>query len=401
MLFGLINTLLFCSHKSKQIIPSKLLQNSVLKLSLDTVLPGAYQLSEYLPMLKGKKIGLVVNHTSIIQNTHLVDSLISLQANVVKLFVPEHGLRGESSAGDLIKDGRDEKTGIPIVSLYGKSKKPTNEQLRDIDLILFDLQDVGVRFFTYISTLHYVIEAASENRKTLIVLDRPNPNGHYVDGPVLKNEFSSFVGLHPIPVVYGMTIGELGKMMIGEGWVKTDSSFAYLIIPCKNYQRSLAFSLPVKPSPNLPDMRSIWLYPGICFFEGTSWSLGRGTDSPFQIFGHPQLTNFDTTFTPREMTGAKNPPHKNLNCKGFSCKNLRLDSLFNSGKIPLKFLLKAHSLQPDSFFSPGKFFDLLAGTDQLRFQIIHQWSEEDIRKSWEKDLKNFGKLRKQYLIYKD
>jgi len=356
-------------------------------------------MQEYLPFLMSKRIALVANHTSLLDNTHLLDTLLQLKINVVKLFVPEHGLRGEVSAGATIKDGKDEKSGIPIVSLYGKTKKPTSAHLQDIDIILFDLQDVGVRFFTYISTLHYIIESASENNKALVVLDRPNPNGHYLDGPILDTNFSSFVGLHPIPIVYGLTIGELGKMMVGENWVKTDSAFQFKLIKCQNYKRSFKYHLPVKPSPNLPNMRAIWLYPGTCLFEGTSWSLGRGTNAPFQIFGHPALQNADTTFKPIELLGAKNPPHKDVLCKGYSCNNINLDSLFNTKLIPLSYILKAYHIQPDSFFLKNNFFDLLAGTNQLRNKIQLGWTEDQIRKSWKSDLEIFRKRSLKYQVY--
>ncbi|MBK9632666.1 MAG: DUF1343 domain-containing protein [Saprospiraceae bacterium] len=390
---------LYCSHKITALSSNNIEKDSNYLQNRLPILPGAYQIPEYLPLLINKRIALVANHTSLIENNHLLDTLLQLKIDVVKLFVPEHGLRGEVSAGATILDSKDEKTGIPIVSLYGKTKKPTSAQLQGIDIILFDLQDVGVRFFTYISTLHYIIESASENSKTLVVLDRPNPNGHYVDGPVLDTKYTSFVGMHPIPMVYGLTIGELGKMMIGEKWLKTDSSFQYKLIKCKNYNRSFQYHLPVKPSPNLPNMRAIWLYPGTCLFEGTNWSLGRGTNSPFQIFGHPALPNADTTFIPIELIGAKNPPHKDVLCKGYSCKNINVDSLFNSKLIPLSYILKAYHLRTDSFFLKNNFFDLLAGTDQLRNQIQLGWTEDQIRKNWQSDLEIFRKKSLKYQVY--
>lgn len=388
-----------CFHKVNSILPKSVPPAETKDEFILPILPGAYHTLEYVPKLKGKKVGLVCNHTSLIDQTHLLDSLLSLGVNVVRIFVPEHGFRGEASAGSSIKDGVDARTGLPVISLYGKTKKPSADHLRNIEVLVFDLQDVGVRFYTYISTLHYVMEAASENSIPLIVLDRPNPNGHYIDGPVLQDSFKSFVGLHPIPVVYGLTIGELSQMIAGEKWISLRPDFSLSVVKCKNYKHQSIYHLPVKPSPNLPDMRSVWLYPGLCFFEGTQISLGRGTDSPFQIYGHPRMMKWDTAFTPKDRPGAMNPPHKDQKCLGFSCKNFNLDSLRNSKRIPIMPILKAYDLMPDSFFLKGNFFNLLAGTNEFKKQIQARKTEREIRQSWQAGLEKFKKLRAGYLLY--
>lgn len=390
-----------CFHKVNSITPKSVPDDTGNSELLLPVLPGIYQTHEYMPKLKGKRVGLVCNHTSLFDKTHLLDSLLNLGIEVVRIFVPEHGFRGEASAGSSIKDGVDSRTGLPVISLYGKTKKPAREHLKDLQVMVFDLQDVGVRFYTYISTLHYVLEAASEISLPVVVLDRPNPNGQYIDGPILQDSFKSFVGLHPIPLVYGLTIGELAQMIIGEKWVSVQSDFSLSVVKCKNYKHSIPYVLPVKPSPNLPDMRSVLLYPGLCFFEGTQMSLGRGTDAPFQIYGHPRMTKWDTTFTPRERPGASNPPQKDLECRGYSLRSLDLDSLWASRKIPISPLLKAHRLMPDSFFLKGNFFNLLAGNAELKAQILAGKTEWEIRESWRPGLDRFKKVRKKYLIYED
>lgn len=367
----------------------------------DTILPGAYDMEQYLPLLQSKSVGLVINHSSLIGNSSLVDSLLKRNVQVKKIFAPEHGFRGDVSAGSEIPDTMDIITGLPIISLYGKYKKPTKEQLQELDILLFDIQDVGVRFFTYISTLHYIMEACAETGLKLIILDRPNPNGHYVDGPVLKPDQKSFIGIHPIPIVYGLTIGELAKMIIGEGWIDTSNKLNITIIPCLNYTHHSKYKLPIKPSPNLPNMLSVWLYPGMCLFEGTSWSLGRGTNAPFQIYGHPDSNLGDTTFVPIETKSAKNPPHVNKKCKGFSLRSFNEEDAFQRRSIYLDPLLSAYKQMPDSFFLKNNFFNKLVGNSDLKIQIQQGLSESQIRKSWEPELDLYLQKRKKYLLYKD
>jgi uncharacterized protein YbbC (DUF1343 family) len=360
---------------------------------------GANRTSIYLPLLQYKKIGIVANQTSVIFKnnktyTHLVDSLISLNISVQKVFAPEHGFRGDADAGELIKDGIDIKTGIPIISLYGDNKKPTQEQLSGIDLIVFDIQDVGVRFYTYISTLHYVMEACAENNIPLIVLDRPNPNAHYIDGPVLEMSHQSFVGMHPIPVVYGMTIGEYATMINGEKWLKNQIKCDLKVIPLTNYNYETTYSLPIKPSPNLPNDQSINLYPSLCFFEGTNVSVGRGTDKQFQIYGSPFLANNSFHFTPQPNYGSKFPPQQGVTCFG---ENLQFYPKLN--EINLNWLRDAYSLSLNNSVFFNDFFKKLAGNDDLQQQIEQGISIEEIKKSWEKGLKSFKKIRRKYLLY--
>ena len=356
------------------------------------IIVAAEKTKEYIKILGDKRIALVVNQTSLIQQTHIVDSLLSLNIKIMKIFSPEHGFRGKEDAGAKIEDEIDLKTGIPIVSLYGKNKKPSKEQLSDVDIILFDIQDVGARFYTYISTLHYVMEAAGENNIKLIVLDRPNPNLHYIDGPVRKKEFTSFVGLHPIPIVHGMTIGEYAKMINGENWIADTSDLT--IIKIQNYNRNLKYNLPVKPSPNLPNSRAINLYPSLCLFEGTTISVGRGTEYPFQQFGAPYLKS-NYNFIPKSGEGSKYPKHENIICYG---TDLRFQDDYLKS-INLKWLIESYQSCPekDNFFND--FFDKLSGTDQLRKQITSGKTEQEIKESWEKDLKTFKEIRKKYLLY--
>jgi uncharacterized protein YbbC (DUF1343 family) len=372
--------------------------------STGALLTGATQTAAYLPMLKGKKVGLVVNQTSMIGNVHLLDTLLATGVEVKKIYAPEHGFRGTADAGEKIKDGMDTKTGLPVVSLYGSNKKPTADNLKGIDIIVFDIQDVGVRFYTYISTLHYVMEAAAENNVSVIVLDRPNPNGHYVAGNILNMEFASFVGMHPIPIVHGMTIGEYARMINGEQWLANGVQCDLRVIPCMNYTHNTAYELPVKPSPNLPNARSIELYPSLCFFEGTDISLGRGTDFPFQVMGAPQIPKemTDFSFTPRSMEGAKNPPHLDKLCYGFDLRQPH--PLFNSDyQLNLSYLITMYNLFPDKdkFFLKNGFFDKLAGGDQLRKDIVAGKSAEEIYEAWKADEEKFMLTRKKYLLYPD
>ena len=358
---------------------------------------AAMQTDDYLPLLQGKRIGIVGNQTSIIGETHLVDTLLSLGIDVRKIFTPEHGFRGTADAGAKVNSGKDEKTGIPIVSLYGKNKKPTSEMLQGIDIILFDLQDVGVRFYTYISTMTYVMEAAAENHIPVIVLDRPNPNGFYIDGPVLKAENQSFVGMHQVPVVYGMTIGEYAKMVNGEGWLKNGVTCDLTVIPIKKYNRKAIYELPVKPSPNLPNWESVYLYPTLCFFEGSIVSVGRGTETPFQIYGHPNMRG-SYTFTPKSTSGASKPLLEGQRCRGENLVEFAHDYARNADQLHLEWIIEAYQqLKDKSFFT--SYFRLLSGDKQLQRDIENGKSADEIRTTWKDDLKAFEAIRAKYLMY--
>lgn len=369
--------------------------------TVSTIVTGAERLAVYFPQIEDKNIALVVNQTSIVGQKHLVDTLLKLGAHVKVVFAPEHGFRGKADAGELISDTKDAKTGLPIVSLYGKKKKPSNEDMNGIDAVVFDIQDVGVRFYTYISTLHYIMEACAENKVPLIVLDRPNPNAYFIDGPMLRPEFKSFVGMHPVPVVYGMTIGEYAKMINGEGWLPNQAKCTLTVIPCKNYNHQSFYELLVKPSPNLPDMRSILLYPSTCFFEGTTLSLGRGTDKPFQYIGHPKLSS-DFSFTPMPNEGAKEPPLKGQVCYGSDLSKTTIGGIIKGGQINLSYLLHYYAEMKkinEKFFLDNHFIDKLAGSDQLRLQIEKGMTETQIRATWQDDLDHFKKVRAKYLLY--
>ena len=364
---------------------------------------GAEITEIYLPKLKGKNIATVVNQTSMIGTTHLVDSLLTLGVSIKKIFAPEHGFRGDADAGEKVKDGLDTQTKLPIISIYGNKKKPNDEDLNGIDLIVFDIQDVGVRFYTYISSMTYLMEACAENNIPLIIFDRPNPNDHYVDGPILEKGYESFVGLHPVPVVHGMTVGEYAQMVNGEGWLKNSIKCSLEIIKCENYDHSIFYELPDKPSPNLPNMRAIYLYPSICYFEGTEVSLGRGTDKQFQVIGAPDYENGNYEFTPVSKPGAKNPPHENELCKGFDLTLINIEKVKNHNSIDLSYILNFYKNyeQKNNFFLKNYFFDKLAGTDKLRKQIIEGKSEMEIKASWAEGLAAFKKKRTQYLLYPD
>ncbi|MBQ6771896.1 MAG: DUF1343 domain-containing protein [Bacteroidales bacterium] len=358
---------------------------------------AAMQMNDYLPLIKGKRVGIVANQTSIVGETHLVDTLLSLGVEVKKIYTPEHGFRGTADAGAKINSGKDEKTGLPIVSLYGKNKKPTAEMLQGIDLILFDLQDVGVRFYTYISTMSYVMEAAAENGLPVIVLDRPNPNGFFVDGPVLKHENQSFVGMHQVPVVYGMTIGEYAKMVNGEGWLKGGLRCDLTIIPINKYNRNAIYELPVRPSPNLPNWESIYLYPTLCFFEGSIVSIGRGTETPFQVFGHPDMCG-SYVFTPKSTSGATKPLLEGQRCRGENLVEFAHDYALNDNQLHLEWIIEAYQLLSDkSFFT--NYFRLLSGDKQLQKDIENGKSADEIRASWQSDLEAFKAVRAKYLMY--
>jgi uncharacterized protein YbbC (DUF1343 family) len=362
---------------------------------------GAGQLGQYLPLLKGKHVAVFANATSMVGSTHLVDTLMKMGVAIQTIFSPEHGFRGDADAGATVGNQQDAATGINIVSLYGSKVKPAPADLRGIDVMIYDIQDVGVRFYTYISSLQKYMEAAIENHIPLIVLDRPDPNGSYVDGPVLDTAFRSFVGEQPIPVVYGMTIGEYAQMLLGEGWVKHDAGFRLIVIPCKGYTHHSKYALPVKPSPNLPNMQSVYLYPSLCLFEGTGVSLGRGTTKPFQQFGAPSLPDKGYHFVPAPMPGALKPPLLGETCYGDDLSGIDV-AKETGNRMSLQWLLKAYSLYPDKehfFNGNGSGFDRLAGSSVLRQQIRDGLTEADIRKSWEPALEHFKLIRKKYLLY--
>jgi uncharacterized protein YbbC (DUF1343 family) len=369
------------------------------------VVVGAEKMNNYVPQLKGKKIGVVVNHTSLVgeygKEKHLVDSLVKQGITIEKIFVPEHGFRGKADAGENVGNSIDAATGVAIVSLYGSKKKPAPEDLANIDLMIFDIQDVGARFYTYISTMHYVMEACAENNVPLVVLDRPNPNGFYVDGPVLKTEFKSFVGMHPVPVVHGMTVGEYAKMINGEKWLEGGKQCRLTVIPCDNYFHDDTYEVRTKPSPNLPNMTAIYLYPSICFFEGTIVSVGRGTDAPFQIIGYPEYQSKSFEFTPKSVEGAKNPPHLNIKCYGLDLREYGKNHFMQKKQLEISWLIELYKRTPDKTKFFNNFFDKLAGTDQLRQQIIAGKNEQQIRQSWQQDLEQFMVIRREYLLYKD
>lgn len=356
---------------------------------------GAAQLDRLLPLLKGKNVALVVNHTSLVGQTHLADTLISLGVVVRKIFAPEHGFRGMAANGEEVRDGVDVRTGLPLVSLYGSNRKPTAEQVSDIDMIIFDIQDVGVRFYTYISTMHYVMETCAENGKTLVVLDRPNPHGGYVDGPILQPAFKSFVGMHPIPIVHGLTVGELAMMINGEGWLDQKKKCKLEVITMKNWKHGDDYTLPVKPSPNLPNQQSIRLYPSICLLEQTVISVGRGTEFPFQVIGNPLLTSLPFQFTPVTVPGvALNPPHENKLCYGLDLRKAEVPP-----RLDLHYVLDMYKLHPekDKFFIG--MFDKIAGTDKFKQQIRDGLTEKQIRDSWAQELSTYSRMRSKYLLY--
>jgi len=377
--------------KIKQIICISLVLLTF-SLNAQNIILGAERTDTYLPLLKNKKVGIIANQTSIIGITHLVDTLICLGIDVVKVFSPEHGFRGKEDAGAKIEDGIDVKTGLPIISLYGNNKKPKPEQLQEIDILVFDIQDVGARFYTYISTLHYIIEAAAELEIPIIVLDRPNPNGHYVDGPILDTAFRSFVGMHPIPIVHGMTIGEYAKMINGENWIASNCDLT--VIEIKNYTHEMSYDLPIKPSPNLPNARAINLYPSLCLFEGTTVSIGRGTDYPFQHFGAPYLES-NYSFTPKSGAGSKFPKHEDIACFG---TDLRFQENYLTA-INLNWVVEAYKQCPEKEKFFNTFFDKLAGTDKLRKQIIAGKKAKEIKANWQEGLEEFKRIRGKYLIY--
>ncbi|MDT0648890.1 exo-beta-N-acetylmuramidase NamZ family protein [Autumnicola edwardsiae] len=383
---------------AKNQVPSKTEENAA---SSEEIVLAANRTATYLPLLKGKKVGIIGNQSSLIKRsnqkyTHLVDSLLALNVDVQKVFAPEHGFRGNADAGEAVKDGKDPKTRLPVISLYGNNKKPTAAQLEGIDILIFDLQDVGARFYTYISSLHYVMEAAAENNIPVLVFDRPNPNGNYIDGPILEPQHQSFVGMHPVPVVHGLTMGEYAQMINGEGWLKNGAKADLQVIEMENYNHSKSYALPVKPSPNLPNEQAIQLYPSLCFFEGTNVNAGRGTEKQFQVYGSPFLNKevYNFTYTPESMPGAKNPKHLGKTCFGEDLSKIEVPE-----KINLEWLIQAYQNTSDKSQFFNSFFTKLAGTTKLQQQIEIGLSAEEIRKSWKEGLEAFQQKREQYLLY--
>jgi len=365
------------------------------------VVTGAERTLEYLPLLAGERVALVTNQTGRIGAVHLVDSLLALKVNVLKVFAPEHGFRGDADAGAHVKDQRDQRTGLPIISLYGSKNKPTAAQLADVDVLVFDIQDVGVRFYTFISTLHYVMEAAAEQGKRVVVLDRPNPNGFYVDGPVLDTAHASFVGKHPVPLVHGMTMGEYARMINGEGWLKGGRACELTVIACSGYDHNVFYELPVKPSPNLPNMAAVYLYPSLGLFEGTVVSVGRGTDRPFQCIGYPGDPVGQFHFTPVSMPGAKDPPHKGVECTGIDLREYGAFQSRMEKRLRAHWLIGLYREATDKPAFFNAFFDQLAGGPDLRERIVRGEDEETIRASWQPALRGFMNLRAKYLLYAD
>jgi uncharacterized protein YbbC (DUF1343 family) len=364
-----------------------------------SIVPAANRLEEYLPLLKDKKVVLLVNQTSQVNNKNLVDVLLEKKINIVKIFAAEHGFRGNKDAGEHVGDEIDPSTKIPVISLYGANRKPTPEQLKDVDIFIYDIQDVGARFYTFISTMHYVMEACAENKVKFLVLDRPNPTGDQVDGPILKKEFQSFVGMHPIPIVHGLTVGELAQMINGEKWLANGVTCDLTVIKVKGYTHSMLYSLPVKPSPNLPNDISIRLYPSLCFFEATDLSIGRGTTFPFQVIGYPDSTLGNFTFTPVSIQGIANEPI----CQDKKCYGIDLREEPKYQKFTLKYVIDFYKKwkQTTPFFSKSKWMSKLSGTDELEKQIAAGLSETEIRKTWENELTAYKEMRKKYLLYED
>jgi uncharacterized protein YbbC (DUF1343 family) len=365
----------------------------------NSVVTGAEQFGAYLPLLKKKRVGIITNSTGLVGRTSIVDTLLKLKVNIKKIFGPEHGFRGDTDAGELVNSNLDAKTGLPVISLYGANKKPAKEQLKDVDVLLYDIQDIGTRFYTYISTLCYAMEACAENKKELLVLDRPNPNGFYIDGPVLEQEFTSFLGLHPVPIVYGMTCGEYARMANAEGWLKNKVKCKLTVIPLKNYDRNASYVLPARPSPNIPNEKAVLLYPSLGLFEGTLVSLGRGTPLPFQVIGHPNFSDTGFSFTPVPTLLSKEPKYVNQRCYGVNLGN----TVFlqeHPHKIDLCWLRAMYlALKREDFFDRN--FNFHAGNSRLQEQIKTGTPEVEIRKSWEPELEKFRTMRKKYLLYPD
>ena len=366
----------------------------------DRIETGAEQTGRYLPLLEGRRVGIMTNHTGTVGRTHLVDTLRSLGVDIRVVFAPEHGFRGQADAGESVASYRDRKTGIDVVSVYGSTKRPPDSIMQRLDVLLFDIQDVGLRYYTYLSSMHDLMEACAANGKRLIVLDRPNPNGFYVDGPVLEAKHRSFVGMHPIPVVHGMTLGELARMIDGEGWLRDGLRCKLTVIPCRGYTHRSRYRLPTAPSPNLPNMRAVYLYPSLCFFEGTPISLGRGTDFPFQTYGHPKLQG-DFSFTPRSNAGAKNPPLKDKLCHGVDLRTAPSDERIWEREVDLGYVIDCYRQLNlgEKFFTP--MFDRLTGTDYVRQMILQGAGADRIKARWADDVERFKQTRKPYLLYEE
>ena len=366
----------------------------------DRIETGAEQTGRYLPLLEGRRVGIMTTHTGTVGRTHLVDTLRSLGVDIRVVFAPEHGFRGQADAGESVASYRDRKTGIDVVSVYGSTKRPPDSIMQRLDVLLFDIQDVGLRYYTYLSSMHYLMEACAANGKRLIVLDRPNPNGFYVDGPVLEAKHRSFVGMHPIPVVHGMTLGELARMIDGEGWLRDGLRCKLTVIPCRGYTHRSRYRLPTAPSPNLPNMRAVYLYPSLCFFEGTPISLGRGTDFPFQAYGHPELQG-DFSFTPRSNAGAKNPPLKDKLCHGVDLRTSPSDERIWERGVDLGYVIDCYRQLNlgEKFFTP--MFDRLTGTDYVRQMILQGAGADRIKARWADDVERFKQTRKPYLLYEE
>lgn len=382
------------------ILNSGCAQSTVLLVDYNEITTGAQQLENYQGLLSNRSVALVANQASLIGDVHLVDTLLSRGIEIKKIFCPEHGFRGTADAGELIDDNTDPITGIPIISLYGKHKKPTHADLTDVDVVVFDLQDVGVRFYTYVSTMTYIMEACAENGVSMIILDRPNPNGFLIDGPILDTNYRSFVGLHPIPIAHGMTLGEYAHMVKGEKWINQSGQLNLEVIPLLKYNHNMLVKLATKPSPNLPTWQSIYLYPSLCLFEGTKVSIGRGTLFPFQVYGSPDASLGSFAFTPESIPGMSNhPKHEGLTCYGQNLTGFAENYAQNDPQINLVWLLSTYQMSSDkeNFFI--NYFNTLAGSDKLKKQIIMGWTADQIRESWQPDLEKFKEMRKRYLIY--
>ncbi len=374
-------------------------QQSLVIKPYSSVATGAQQFNAYLPLLKKKRVGIITNSTGLVGSTSIVDTLLKLKVNVKKIFGPEHGFRGDTEAGDAVSSNRDAKTGLPVISLYGANKKPAREQLKDVDVLVYDIQDIGTRFYTYISTLCYAMEACAENKKELIVLDRPNPNGFYIDGPVLEPEFTSFLGLHRVPMVYGMTCGEYARMANAEGWLKNKVQCRLTVIPLQGYDRKASYALPARPSPNIPNEKAVLLYPSLGLFEGTVMSLGRGTALPFQVIGHPDFPDTSFSFTPVPTQISKEPKYVNRRCYGVNLGNT-VYLADHPHQINLSWLTIMYlTLKREDFFDRN--FNYHSGNTRLQEQIKAGVKEAEIRKSWQPDLDAFKALRKKYLLYPD
>ncbi len=391
-----------CNQQNKSELPAPP-DSEVSETEFEKVVVGAARMDAYLPLIEGKKVALLVNHTSMIGNTHLADSLHSLGVDIKAIFSPEHGFRGEADAGEKIKDGKDPRTGIPLISLYGSKREPTAEDLQGLDWVIFDIQDVGARFYTYISTMSYVMQACAKNGIPFMVLDRPNPNGHYVDGPVRQPGYESFVGMHPIPVSHGMTVGEYAQMVNGEGWLEEGVACELTVIKCEQYDHNTFYHLPVKPSPNLPNMKAIYLYSSLCFFEGTVASVGRGTVKQFQVIGHPDYPEGDFTFTPVPRPGAMNPKLEGQQCRGYDLSTTPLEQLQRMAQVNIDYLIDFYRNFPDkdNFFLKNLWIDKLAGGPSLRAQIVAGKTAGEIRAGWQEELRTFMAVRAKYLLYED